>query len=183
MQTISSAELKVLDIVSRWPGATHDQTIFSESRICERFRAGEFDHYILVGDSGYANTFFLATPYTANNNEIAGDSNMQAYQAAVVRTRNVVERQYGVLKRRFPALAYGLRVRTETAQKLITVAAMLHNICIDRSEAAPPFESDLEETLLREHDEPDQQVQNVDIRQRGRRLARDVIMDIFRTQH
>lgn len=99
MQTISSANLKIMNIVSRWPGATHDQTIFRQSIIHDQFEAGDFEHYILVGDSGYANTFFLATPYTANNNELAHDIHMQSYQAAVISTRNVVERQYGVIKR------------------------------------------------------------------------------------
>lgn len=147
VQTISSANLKVLNIVSRWPGATHDQTVFAQSHIRERFQAGDFGHYILVGDSGYANTSYLATPYTANNNEIGGNRNMQAYQAAIIRTRNVVERQYGVMKRRFPALAYGMRVYIETAQKLISIAAILHNICIEQNDALPPMDPDLEEFL------------------------------------
>lgn len=182
MQTISSANLKVINIVSRWPGATHDQTIFTESRVRERFHAGDFGQYILVGDSGYANTFFLATPFTANNNDIAENRYMQAYQAAVIATRNVVERQYGVMKRRFPALAYGLRVHIETAQKLISVAAILHNICIDENENVPPVDIDLEDNLLRVPEDPQQPHQNENPR-RNRRLARDIILDIFRAQH
>lgn len=147
VQTISSANLKVLNIVSRWPGATHDQTIFRASRIRERFEAGAFGRFILVGDSGYANTIYLATPFTARNPDLPTNPHMQAYQRAIIRTRNVVERQYGVLKRRFPALAYGLRVETTTAQKLITVAAMLHNICIDCNEAPPPMDDAVERIL------------------------------------
>lgn len=67
VQTISSANLKVMKIVSRWPGATHDQTIFRQSLIHDRFQPGDFVQYILVGDSGYDNTSFLTTPFTATN--------------------------------------------------------------------------------------------------------------------
>lgn len=173
-----------MNIVSRWPGATHDQTIFHQSRIRDRFHAGEFGQFILVGDSGYANTFYLATPYTGNNNEIAHNVHMQAYQASIIRTRNVVERQYGVMKRRFPALAYGLRVRTETAQKLISVVAMLHNICIERNEPEPPIDPGVEE-ILREEDD-NVALENRNANENGnrdrdrRRHARDEIMEIFR---
>lgn len=60
VQTISSADLRVLNIVARWPGATHDQTIFRQSVICDRFQAGDFGQFVLVGDSAYANTAYLA---------------------------------------------------------------------------------------------------------------------------
>lgn len=40
--------------VSHWPGATHGQTIFIESRIRERIHADDFGLYILMGDSGHA---------------------------------------------------------------------------------------------------------------------------------
>lgn len=41
------------------------------------------------------------------------------------------------MKRRFPILAYGMRVKTETAMKIISACAVLHNICIDANEAEP----------------------------------------------
>lgn len=99
-----------------------------------RFDAGHFGQYIMVGDSGYANTSFLATPYTINHPGLATDPIKRRYQAALIRTRNVVERQYGVLKRRFPVLRHGLNVALPTAQKLIVAAAILHNICIEEGE-------------------------------------------------
>lgn len=184
VQTISSANLRVMNIVARWPGATHDQTVFTQSLIRDRFHAGEFGQYILVGDSGYANTFYLATPYTANNNQIAHNAHMRAYQAAIIRTRNVVERQYGVLKRRFPALAYGLRVNVRIAQKLITVAAMLHNICIERNEIEAPRDHIVEDILGPNGEEEEEEIivrGGGDEHAAIRRLnARDEIIQNFR---
>lgn len=46
-----------------------------------------------------------------------------------------MERSYGVLKRRFPILHFGMQVRNlPAAQKLICVCAILHNMCIDHGD-------------------------------------------------
>lgn len=48
-----------------------------------------------------------------------------------------MERQYGVLKRRFPALAVGIRLKLTTAVNVIIACAILHNICIIMKEEDP----------------------------------------------
>ncbi|XP_036320878.1 putative nuclease HARBI1 [Rhagoletis pomonella] len=138
VQTVAAANLKIMNIVTRWQGSAHDSTIFRSSALWQQFEAGEFRHYILVGDPGYANSPFLATPFAENSSELrAGLQHVQEYQRAIIATRNCLERSYGVLKRRFPALAYGLRVKTSTAQMLVATAAVLHNICFDENEQLP----------------------------------------------
>lgn len=62
--TNSDANLKICDIVARWPGATHDQTIFNNSKIKQRFEDGVFKDSIIVGDSGYAVMSYLIPPLT-----------------------------------------------------------------------------------------------------------------------
>ncbi|XP_071052448.1 putative nuclease HARBI1 isoform X2 [Onthophagus taurus] len=108
VQTVSDANLKILDIVARWPGSTHDQTIFNNSSIRNRFEQGHFGNGILLGDSGYRNTNYLLTPLVAPRTEAE-----RLYNEAQIRTRNVVERQYGVWKRRFQVLRLEMRVATE----------------------------------------------------------------------
>ena len=53
-QIVCDANAKVLDIVARWPGSIHDQTVFSHPRIHRRFANGEFvrnaRQAILLGD-------------------------------------------------------------------------------------------------------------------------------------
>lgn len=179
VQTISTPDLKIADIVARWAGSVHDQTIFRESNIRERFEAGEFGNYILIGDSGYANTRYLATPFTGNNREIGHNLHMQAYQAGIIRTRNVVERQYGVWKRRFPVLAYGLRLKMQTIMKIITACAIMHNIAIDAREGLPPGDIDIEEDDMGGDDDRNEPGVDVNPGRRGERLARDVILAQF----
>ncbi|CAH1976000.1 unnamed protein product [Acanthoscelides obtectus] len=64
----------------------------------------------------------------------------QNYNRAHIATRNTVERQYGVLKRRFPVLATGLRLKLENSINVILACSVLHNICIDKNEDVPPVE-------------------------------------------
>ncbi|XP_055851311.1 putative nuclease HARBI1 [Episyrphus balteatus] len=61
VQTVAAADLKIIDIVARWQGSTHHQRIFNLSNSKQRFERGDFEHFIIIGDSGYANTRYLAT--------------------------------------------------------------------------------------------------------------------------
>jgi len=61
------------------------------------------------GDSGYTLKPYLMTPLL---NPRTAEENR--YNEAHIRTRNTVERTFGVWKSRFPALAYGLRCKLDT---------------------------------------------------------------------
>lgn len=135
VQTVSSADLKVINIVARWPGASHDQHIFNNSTLKMQLERGDFGNFIIIGDSGYRNTRYLATPF------LRCETPAEAlYNESQIRTRNVVERSYGVLKRRFPVLSLGIRVKISTVQLIIVACAVLHNIAVDAKEEEPPTE-------------------------------------------
>lgn len=68
VQTVSHRNLKIMDIVARWPGSVHDQTIFNNSNVKRRFDMGEFGNALLVADSGYANTMHVITPLLQTHN-------------------------------------------------------------------------------------------------------------------
>lgn len=53
VQTISRANLLITDVVARWPGSTHDSTIYQNSRRYARFERGDYMGAYLLGDSGY----------------------------------------------------------------------------------------------------------------------------------
>lgn len=186
VQTISDANLKILDIVARWPGSTHDQTIFVNSSIRQRFERGDFGPYVIIGDSGYANTRYLATPFTAAADNQA-DPIIRQYNPTLVSTRNVVERQYGVWKRRFPILAYGMRLRSaETIQKVIVACAILHNRCIDKKQPEPPTNDEfLNRAVAEGVVHPEEQIYLPENRQDERRrdFARNRLISRLRERH
>lgn len=145
VQTVSSFDLKITNIVARWPGSTHDQTIFNNSRLKVRMESPLYRGYYLLGDSGYRNSNYLLTPLLHPNNAA-----QQRYNNCHIRTRNTVERQYGLWKRRFPILALGMRVSPDLVKTIIVATAVLHNIAIDVREEAPiqdnlPEEGEMEE--------------------------------------
>ena len=63
-QVVFDANFNILDVVAKWPGATHDSRILTESGLRQLFER----HHVpvvchLLGDSGYPCKTWLLTPY------------------------------------------------------------------------------------------------------------------------
>ncbi|GFR75183.1 nuclease HARBI1 [Elysia marginata] len=80
---------------------------------------------IILGDSGYPIREWLITPFHAPQN--AEEEN---FNNAHIATRNIIERCFGVLKRRFYSLNIGFRLEPDTSCKAIYACLVLHNIAI-----------------------------------------------------
>lgn len=139
VQAVADANNFIRDIVVRWPGSAHDTNIFENSLLRMRFENGEFNNGLLLGDSGYPIRSYLITPLL---NPVTQGENL--FNEAQIRSRNVVERTFGIWKRRFPVLSSGLRCRLELIQNTIVSAAVLHNIATERNDILPvAFEADV----------------------------------------
>ncbi|XP_024084683.1 putative nuclease HARBI1 [Cimex lectularius] len=142
VQTVCDAELKFENIVARWPGSTHDAHIFRNSVLKTQCENGDMKDLVLVGDSGYPLKKCLLTKlnHPTTREEIL-------YNESLIRTRNVVERSYGVWKRRFPILAIGMRCNFNLVEPIVVATAVLHNIsCIFKDPI--PFINDEVETQI-----------------------------------
>lgn len=126
VQTIVDSKLRIMDIVARWPGSCHDQTVFNNSCIKQRLIRKEFGDNFLLGDKGYENTNYLLTP--VHNPSTPSE---HLYNESQIRTRNTVERSYGVWKSRFPVLSKKITLHLSRVQAIIVACAVLHNIAID----------------------------------------------------
>jgi len=51
-QVTCNSNLEITDIVARWQGSIHDNTIFNNSRLRANFENGTYDG-LLLGDSAY----------------------------------------------------------------------------------------------------------------------------------
>lgn len=163
VQIICDANGNILDIVARWPGSTHDQTILVNSIIFERFLTGTFirhgRHSILLGDGGYRSEEFLATPLRATNP--LNRRSERLYQRAHIATRNVVERVNGMWKKRFPCLWIGMRFRIlDTVLNVIVATAVLHNICKHLGDTHSPPLSREEERMYNEAVQAEREFRN-----------------------
>jgi hypothetical protein len=127
---------------------------------------------MLIGDSGYAIEPFLMAKLQETQTPAEN-----LYNESILRTRNVVERQYGVWKRRFPILSLGMRVNLLTMMEIIVATAVLHNIDVEMNEYFP--EEWLENS---DYDDENENVRNEDpnnILIRGRNVRRLLIDEHF----
>ena len=88
------ANLRILNIIVKWPGSVHDSTIFNGRDLRVKFEEGTYNNFYLLGDNGYPCKNYLLTPLLnpQNLSEIA-------YNQSHIRTRNRIERCFGVLKK------------------------------------------------------------------------------------
>lgn len=128
IQAICDHRLKFLDVVCRWPGSVHDSRMFNESSIMGKLERGEIKGWLL-GDSGYPLKPYLLTPLL--NPETRAEKN---YNFSHIQARNVIERSFGVLKRRFAYLMGPVRQEFKNAIPSITSCFVLHNFLIDQGD-------------------------------------------------
>lgn len=135
MQVVCDHTMKIRDIVARWPGSAHDSTIFSHSNLHNKFEVQQFSTGLLLGDSAYPAKNYLLTPVL--NPRTPAE---ERYNSAHIRTRNIIERVFGVWKRRFPISSTWMKLQLKTIQTVIVATAVLHNIARNENDEDPPEE-------------------------------------------
>ncbi|XP_025266103.1 putative nuclease HARBI1 [Camponotus floridanus] len=138
IQVVCNSNLEIIDIVARWQGSVHDSTIFNNSRLRANFENGMYGNSLLLGDSAYPLKRYLVTPLLAP--QTAAE---HLYNEAHIRTRNTIERLFGIWKRRFPILALVMRYHQHRIMNIIIATAVLHNIARRNNEAVPDNDPDL----------------------------------------
>lgn len=138
-QAVCNANMEFTSLVARWPGSANDKTIFHHSAVRAIFETERYGDAVLVGDGGYKGTKYMMCPL---DNAVSPEE--QLYNESQIRTRNPVERMFGIWKRRFPILAVGINVRKEKSMTIITACAVLHNILRRNGDPAPPDDPALE---------------------------------------
>ncbi|RLU15166.1 hypothetical protein DMN91_012160 [Ooceraea biroi] len=124
VQAVVEPRMEFLDVVPQWPGSQHDSRIFQNSRLYVQYAQRNLTGS-LVGDAGYPCLPFLLTPI-ANPTT---DAKIR-YNLVHGRTRQIVERTFGVWKRRFPCLSKGLSNKLICNTTIIMACAVLHNLSL-----------------------------------------------------
>ena len=122
---MNNADNVSVNIVAKWPGSTHDSFIFRTSNIRQYLEENhtKIEDGLILGDSGYALSRYLMTPYS---NPVTRAE--RRYNVAHKTTRCSVERSIGQLKRRFGCLETGLRRNPKNCCVMIIACVVLHNI-------------------------------------------------------
>ncbi|KOB68289.1 Uncharacterized protein OBRU01_18676 [Operophtera brumata] len=90
----------------------------------QEIRKEQDEFYKIALDGGYASKSYAMTPL--ENPRTPAE---QLYNESQIRTRKPVERSYGVWKRRFPVLAFGMRVKLDKALVVIMATAVYFITC------------------------------------------------------
>lgn len=136
VQGVCDSNLKFLNVVAKWPGATHDAFIWANSNLCEIFENRQIGNGWLIGDSGYPLRPWLLTPVLQPTTR-----NQQRYNGAHMRTRSVVERSFGVLKSRFRCIDTSAGTLLYSPRKccdIVIAVIVLHNMCVMNGIPLPP---------------------------------------------
>ncbi|XP_042878236.1 putative nuclease HARBI1 [Penaeus japonicus] len=131
VQAVCGPALQFCNIISRWHGSAHDSYILSQSRLLQELEGGLYRGYLL-GDSGYPCRTYLLTPILNPIN-----AQERRYNTAHIKTRNPIERAFGVLKRRFSILGQHVQTEVDTTNVMVTLAAILPNIAIKQNVPMP----------------------------------------------
>jgi len=86
-------------------------------------------------------------PLSVNASSKSYDWAKKAYSCAQILARNVIERANGILKRRFPALKYGLRLRLDHTLPAIVAAVVLNNIALIMGDNVPSEDEELSQFM------------------------------------
>ncbi|XP_046976343.1 putative nuclease HARBI1 [Vanessa cardui] len=129
-------DLKIINVNSKFGGATHDSHIWSTSQVETYMQElhGNGEQVWLLGDSGYPQRPWLMTPIL---NAEPG-SQEEEYTRRHVQARSRIERCFGLLKARWRCLLRHrvLHYHPDMARKITNACCVLHNIAV--SARIPP---------------------------------------------
>lgn len=119
---VCNSAMLFTNLVVNWPGSAHDAHIFSESALCAALERGQYRGYLL-GDSEYPCKNYLLTPIQVPQTVKEG-----LYNDSHTKMRNLIEKTFGLWKKRFAVLSAPMRTALSTSKKIVTACAILHNI-------------------------------------------------------
>lgn len=119
---------KIRYFTNRHKGSAHDAKIFGESHLAALLEA-EFNQrkpFALIGDEAFPCSQIMLPPVRdiqlANEDDPNVREKMVQYNIVHKKTRIIIEHTFGILKRRWPALLYGVRCdKLENAQVIIGI--------------------------------------------------------------
>lgn len=135
------------ELISRWPGATHENKIFNISNINQRFEYQQLEG-VLLADRNYAIRNYVLTPKLTPHTVKDWSFNISHKKCYCI------HKSFEIWKKRFKCLQHVMNNKegeseiylnqpniltvltrfTETIQSIITATGVLHNIAIQRNE-------------------------------------------------
>ena len=133
-QMFVDAQCHFLYLSANHSGGTHDALIWSGSAMLAALEAGMLpSKYFLIADEAFPVSMQMLTPYSGRDLPSRQDS----FNFHLSRMRQVVERAFGQLIRRFGIFWRPLVASMDKWSLIVSVTCKLHNVCIDAVEPTP----------------------------------------------
>ena len=182
VHAMCDASMRYVDVICGYSGRCHDQRVFSEGKVSTSLHEGgamsvlfrgssRLVHsvmvpFMIIADSAYQATQFVLPALKEKSATTAQQLRFNKKHAC---TRNVIERSFGILKRRWQCLLKPLELNIHTIGDVVLSCFILHNVCIDKGE--PMFDAELMEVVVDEYKDrcgegavDDNDVQGVSVR-------------------
>jgi len=131
LQAVCDNNLYFTDVYIGWPGSVHDARVYRNSPLCELLETDAASlcpgGLFLLGDAAYPLSSVLMTPIKDTGTLTHVET---YYNFCHSSTRMAIERAFGLLKGRFRRLKFVNVAKSDKRVRLITVACMLHNVCL-----------------------------------------------------
>lgn len=155
-----SFDLRFTFIHAGWQGSAHDALVLKDAIAKGRFTppAGKY----FVADGGFYSTGFMLIPYTKTRYHLreweaaaARPSNKEElFNLRHAQLRNVIERIFGVLKRKFKILQRPPEFTIRQQVQLVLALTAVHNFIVDKGPGKDSDFEDLDEFNLEEWTPP-----------------------------
>ncbi|XP_029466493.1 putative nuclease HARBI1 [Rhinatrema bivittatum] len=89
VQVVCNTEQKILSVVAKFRGSSHDSYILAQSALAQQFTEGKYSEGWLLGDAGYACKSWLLIPLA-----VPRTAAEVRYPEEHVRTRSVIKRTF-----------------------------------------------------------------------------------------
>lgn len=126
-------DLQFTYVLAGWEGSAHDSTVLRDAILNHGFKTPGKKYWL--GDAGYSNTETVLVPYKGTRyhlkeqrlSSLKPETSKELFNLRHASLRNVIERIFGVLKRKYRILQTPSEYSIETQTRIIVACTGLHN--------------------------------------------------------
>jgi hypothetical protein len=120
-------------VLAGWEGSAHDTAVWRDAHYYKGFKTPLGKYWL--GDAGYANTDTILVPYRGTRYHLEEqrlsqkkpENAKELFNLRYSSLRNVIERIFGVLKRKYQILRRAPEYSMDTQTRIILACCALHN--------------------------------------------------------
>ena len=136
---VASFDLKFQLAYPGWEGLAHDSTVLKDALIHDVFKPPPRRYFL--ADAGYYNASFMMTPYDGTRYHLKEwirdgvdklRNKEELFNLRYSSARNVVERLFGVFKRKFKVMRFHVEYSLDCQIDLVMALAVVFNFIADR---------------------------------------------------